>query len=291
MARFELTISRHIARFFARRAKWGAEHYITATGAILVSTIIIMAIFAPWIAPYDPIRPVGDPLTPPCREYILGTDSIGRDVFSRIVYGSRIALQIMILAAMMSLAVGLPLGLISGYVGGPLDRALSLIMDSLYAFPGLILAIAIAYALGPGVINISASIAVIYIPTYFRMIRAEVLSVRESLYVEAAKGLGADTKTILFKYVLPNVLPSVPVVFSLNAADAILTEAGLSFLGLGLPAPTPDWGFDLRSGYLYMPAGYWWIATFSGLMIVLSTLGFSLLGEGINEILNPRLER
>ena len=162
-------------------------------------------------------------------------------------------------------------------------------MDSIYSFPSLILAIAIAAMLGPGIINIAISIAVVYIPTYFRMVRGQTLSVKEELYVEAARSLGARAATILRLYVFPNVIPSVVVVFSLNIADAILTEAGLSFLGLGLPPPTPDWGFDLSAGRAYLPGGYWWIITFPGMMIALVALGFSMLGEGLNEILNPRL--
>ena len=268
----------------------GPEVYLTLIGAAIIVGIFLLALLAPYIAPYSPIKPVGDPLTPPNSKFIMGTDSIGRDVFSRIVYGSRIAIVIILLSAVFSLVVGVPLGLISGYVGGHVDKILTLVMDSIYAFPGLILAIAIAHVLGPGVVNIALSIAVIYIPTYFRMVRGEVLSVKENLYVEAARAIGAKHTTILFSYILPNVVPSIPIIFSLNAADAILVEAGLSFLGLGLPAPTPDWGFDLKNGHPYLPARCWWPVTFPGLMVVIVTLGFSLFGEGINEILNPRLK-
>jgi len=268
----------------------GPEVYLTLIGAGIIVGIFLLALLAPYIAPYNPIKPVGDPLTPPNSKFIMGTDSIGRDVFSRIVYGSRIAIVIILLSAVFSLVVGVPLGLISGYVGGHVDKILTLVMDSIYAFPGLILAIAIAHVLGPGVVNIALSIAVIYIPTYFRMVRGEVLSVKENLYVEAARAIGAKHTTILFSYILPNVVPSIPIIFSLNAADAILVEAGLSFLGLGLPAPTPDWGFDLKNGHPYLPARCWWPVTFPGLMVVIVTLGFSLFGEGINEILNPRLK-
>jgi len=279
-------ISSITKRIFGRR---GAEYYIAGTGAAIIAVVVLAALLAPFIAPYNPIKTVGKPLTPPNSKYIMGTDSIGRDVYSRILYGSRIALTIILLSASFSLLVGVPLGLVSGYIGGTFDKILVLLMDSIYAFPGLILAIAIAHVLGPGVVNIALSIAVIYIPTYFRMIRGEVLSVKENLYVEAARAIGARDFEILFRYILPNVLPSIPVVFSLNAADAILVEAGLSFLGLGLPAPTPDWGFDLKNGHPYLPAKCWWPVTFPGLMVVLVTLGFSLLGEGINEILNPQL--
>jgi peptide/nickel transport system permease protein len=143
--------------------------------------------------------------------------------------------------------------------------------------------------LGPGMLNVAVAIAVIYIPVYFRLVRSKVLSVKEEVYVEAARSLGAKAFTILGLYVFPNVIPSIVVIFSVNVADSILTEAGLSFLGLGLPPPTPDWGFDLSAGKRFVPSGYWWIITYPGAMIALLTLGFSMLGEGLNEILNPRL--
>ena len=251
-----------------------------------------MAIFAPYIAPYDPTKRVGDLLESPNSRFIMGTDSLGRDIFSRIIYGSRIVLRVTFLSIIISLLCGVPLGLIAGYVGGELDSILSLIMDAMYAFPGLVLAIAIAAALGASEITVSLAIAVIYIPTYFRMIRGHVLSLKESLFIEAAKAIGAKDRTIIFKYIFPNVILSIPIILSLNAADAVLTEAALSFLGLGpVTAPTPDWGMDLRMGHAYLAAKIWWPSTFPGLMIVLLTLGFSLLGEGISDILNPRLRR
>jgi len=233
-----------------------------------------------------PVKMVGEPFG---ASFVLGTDNYGRDVFSRIVHGARTVLAIAILAALMSATVGVPVGLLSGFFGGLPDRVLSLVMDSVYSFPGLILAIAMAALLGPGMLNVAVAIAVIYIPVYFRLVRSKVLSVKEEMYVEAARSLGARALTILLLYVFPNVIPSIVVIFSVNVADSILTEAGLSFLGLGLPPPTPDWGFDLSAGKRFVPSGYWWIITYPGLMIALLTLGFSMLGEGLNEILNPRL--
>ena len=232
------------------------------------------------------VKSVGEPFG---DSFFLGTDNYGRDVLSRIIYGSRTVLGIAILAALMSAAVGIPLGLMSAFFGGSLDRGLSLVMDSIYSFPGLILAIAMAALLGPGMLNIAIAIAVIYVPVYFRLVRSKVLSVKEEMYVEAARSLGASAATILGLYVFPNVIPSIVVIFSVNVADSILTGAGLAFLGLGLPPPTPDWGFDLSAGKRFVPSGYWWIITYPGVMIALLTLGFSLLGEGLNEILNPRL--
>jgi peptide/nickel transport system permease protein len=276
--------------WFARGARWyGAEWYITCAGGAILFVIIAVTILAPYIAPYDPTDFVADPFIAPNSQYLMGTDKLGRDIFSRVVYGAQTIMIVAILSAILSSLGGVPLGLLSGFAGGKLDRALSLVMDSIYSFPGLILAIAMAAMLGPGVINISIAIAVIYIPTYFRMVRGQVLSVKEELYVEAAESLGAPATTILRSYVFPNVIPSVVVVFSLNISDAILTEAGLSFIGLGVPPPTPDWGFDLNAGRPYLPGGRWWLITFPGIMIAIVALGFSLLGEGLNEILNPRL--
>ncbi len=266
----------------------GIERLMLGVGLAIVLLVIGMAIFADVLSPYDPIEIADRPILPPSRGHPLGTDSLGRDVFSRVLHGSRTMLTVVSLSTLISLSVGVPLGLLSGYRGGVFDRALSLVMDSIYAFPGLILAIAVAAMLGPGVYNTAISIAVVYMPTYFRMVRGEVLSLKERTFVEAARALGARDRTILRRYLLPNVLPTILVVFSLNVADAVLTEAGLSFLGLSVPSPTPDWGFDMRNGQRYFLSGYWWLVTFPGLMIILLCVGFSLLGEGLDAILNPR---
>ncbi len=221
--------------------------------------------------------------------YRLGTDNLGRDVTSRLIWGARTVLTVAFLSALLSSSIGVSVGLLSGYIGGSLDRVLSLVMDSLYSFPGLLLAIALAAMLGPGMLNVAVAISVVYIPTFFRVVRGQVLSVKEELYVEAARSLGASSLSILALYVFPNVIPSVVVVFSLNVADAILTEAGLSFIGLGLPPTIPDWGYDVSKGQQFLVAGRWWMVTFPGIMITLVAAGFSLLGEGLSEILNPRL--
>lgn len=220
--------------------------------------------------------------------FVLGTNQIGQDIFSRIIWGTRIALIVGLTSALISFVIGVPLGLISGFIGGPIDRVLTLVMDSLYTFPGLILAIAIAAVLGAGIGNIIVAIAVLYIPTYFRIVRGQTLTVKNELYIEAARSLGTKPLTILTKYIFPNVLPSVVIIFSVNVADAILTEAGLSFIGLGLPPDTPDWGIDLARGQDYLRRA-WWLITFPGAMVSMVTLAFSMLGESLSEILNPRL--
>ena len=190
---------------------------------------------------------------------------------------------------MLSSAIGIPLGLASGFIGGLLDRLLSLVMDSVYSFPGLILAIAFAAMLGPGVVNITLAVSVIYIPTYFRLVRGQTLAIKEEVYVEAARAIGAGRWTILLRYIFPNVIATVVVIFSINIADAIMTEAALSYIGLGLPAGIPDWGMDLSMGKKFLPSGVWWLITFPGAMISLLAVGFTMLGEGLAEILNPRL--
>ncbi len=265
--------------------------YMVISGLAIIIIVALMAVFAPFIAPYDPIKSGKDVLQPPSAEHIMGTDNLGRDVFSRIVFGSRVVLAVVLSASLVSTVIGVPLGLISGYFGGKLDRLLSMLMDSMYAFPGLILAIAIAAVLGPSVFNAVVAISVVYVPTYFRMIRGQTLSIKSLLFVEAAKAAGASDWRIMRKYVFPNLIPTLVVVFSLSVADAILTEAGLSFLGFIVSAPTPDWGFELASGRPYLPAGYWWMITFPGLMVMLLSLGFALVGEGLSEIYAPRRER
>jgi len=220
--------------------------------------------------------------------FALGTNDIGQDILSRMIWGTRIALIIGFSSALISLFIGVPLGLIAGFAGGGFDRVLSLIMDSLYSFPGLILAIAIAAVLGPSILNIIVAISVLYIPTYYRIVRGQTLTVKEEVYIEAAKSIGAKKSEILWRYIFPNVIPSVAIIFSVNVADAILTGAGLSFLGLGLPPTIADWGIDLARGQRFIQTA-WWMITFPGMAIMLVVLSFTLLGEGLTEIFNPKL--
>ncbi|OQY10921.1 MAG: peptide ABC transporter permease [Marinitoga sp. 4572_148] len=284
----EKFLSHKIASFFKDLFKTGTG-WITFIGALILLFYILMAIFAPQLAPYNPIQRVGKALSAPNSTFIFGTDNLGRDIFSRIMYGARIALSIAFISVGFASVFGIPLGLLSGYIGGPFDRILTLIMDAIYSFPGLILAIAIAAVLGPGMVNIALSIAVVYTPTYFRVIRNQVSAIKNELYVEGAKAIGAKNWEILFKYILPNVLPSVVVVLSMNLADAIMTEAGLSFLGLGIAPPTPDWGYDLSNGQRFVLSRAWWGILYPGMAIITIVLGFSLFSEGLNELLNPTI--
>jgi peptide/nickel transport system permease protein len=282
--------ARLLAGFVEAHRRYGAEWWILLAGVAVVAAVITMAIL-PWVfAPFDALdQQTGPQLAPPGGAHPFGTDNLSRDVLSRVIYGARTILGVAFAAAFGSALIGIPIGLLSGFVGGPLDRVLSLVMDSLYSFPGLILAIAFAAMLGPGVVNITLAVAVIYIPTYYRLVRGQTLSIKEEVYVEAARAIGARRGTILLQYIFPNVIATVVVIFSLNVADAIMTEAALSYIGLGLPAGIPDWGMDLSMGKKFLPSGVWWMITFPGLAIMVLALGFTMMGEGLAEILNPRL--
>jgi len=274
----------------ASLTKKGWPGWTVLIGLIIVISIVVMTILAPYISPYDPNALNTGPLFgPPCLAHPFGTNHLGQDMFSRVLWGGSTMLQVALLSVLICFVVGVPIGLFSSYIGGTLDKVISLIMDSIYAFPGLILAIAIAVMLGRGVVNIALSIAVIYIPSYFRIVRSQVLTIKEMTYVEAARAIGAKKRTILARYILPNVIPSIVTVATINFADAILTAAGLTFLGWGVEVDVPDWGWDLYYGRQYLPSKAWWIILFPGLMIILLALGFTFIGEGLSEILNPRL--
>jgi peptide/nickel transport system permease protein len=269
----------------------GSAGYVTMAGLTIVLAIVYMTAVSWWIVPYDPTTlDVGPYGAPPSAEFPLGTTSLGQDLLSRTIAGGGIMLQVALLSVLVCFSIGVPLGLGASYRGGYADKVVSLVMDSIFAFPGLVLAIAIAAMLGPGVVNMALAIAVVYIPSYFRVVRSQVLSVKELAYVEAAIVMGARDRDILLRYVLPNVLPSAIVVMSINFADAILTAAVLTFVGLGLPGSVPDWGWDLTFGSHQYISGKWWVITYPGVMIVILALGFTLAGEGLNEILTPRLK-
>ena len=273
--------------------KRGSAGWMTIIGSVIVSSMISMTVLGPWISPYDPTaRPSPPPNpSPPSADFPLGTNLLGQDMLSRVLSGGSIMLQVALLSVLFCFIIGVPIGLLSSYAGGVLDKVFTLVMDSFYAFPGMVLAIAIAAMMGRGVVNMALSIAVVYVPSYFRIVRSQVLTIKELPYTEAARAAGARGRTILLRYILPNVVPSIVVVATVNFADAILTAAGLTFVGLGVTIDVPDWGWDLTKGRQLLPSGAWWVITFPGIMIVLLALGFTLIGEGLSELLNPRLEQ
>jgi len=262
---------------------------------------IVLAIFAPLISPYafDQYASGGvrfAQLQHPSSQHLMGTTVQSTDVIARVIWGTRTELKVVVISLAMSLAVGVPLGLFSGYFGGKLDRVLVLIMDALFAFPYLLLAIVIAFLLsnsvGKGVLTAAIAITVAYIPLYFRVVRNHVISLKEEPYVEAARALGARPFRIIRKYVFFNVVQNVPPIATLNAADAILTLAALGFLGYGIqPTEAAEWGYDIQRAVSDAASGIWWTGLFPGLAIVLLVTGLTLLGEGLNETMNPVLRR
>ena len=275
----------------------GVPRWILISGVAIVVFFVVLAVFAPLIAPYGFDQVSADGVRfprqgPPDGQNLFGSTVQATDVLSRVVWGSRTAIEVVVLAVVFSLVIGVPLGLVSGYMGGRLDRALVLVTDALFAFPYLLLAIVIAFLLsdsvGQGVFTAAIAITVVYIPQYFRVVRNHVISIREESYVEAARALGAPRWTIIRRYVFYNVVQNVPVIATLNAADAILTLAALGFLGYGIqPTEAAEWGYDLQRAIDDAGAGIWWTGLFPGLAIVLLVTGFTLVGEGLNDVINP----
>jgi peptide/nickel transport system permease protein len=265
-------------------------------GLTITIIFLLIAVFAPvfqaWGWLQSPTESLINPIhEPPSLSHWFGTSRQGYDVLSRTLFGSQAALQVVVLATALSLVIGVPLGLVSGYLGGRLDRVLLFLMDTIYTLPGLLLSVTLAFVVGRGILNAAIAISIAYIPQYYRVVRNHTVSVKTELFIEAAQAMGASTWTVLSRYLFFNVIQSVPVLFTLNAADAILTLGGLGFLGLGLPEEVPEWGHDLRQALEALPTGVWWTTLFPGLTMTLMVVGLSLLGEGLNEFVNPRLRR
>ena len=282
------------------RRIWRGTHRtarrIIVAGGFITLIFLVLAIAAPLIAPFGEAEFQGIPqLHSPNSDHLFGTTNLRYDVMSRVIFGARLAFEVVALSTVFAMVLGVPLGLIAGYTGRKLDRVLVLIMDAMYAFPSLLLAIVVAFALrrwvGQGVPAAALSISVIYIPQYFRVVRNHTLSVREETFVEAARAMGARRTTIMGRYIFQNVIQSVPVIFTLNAADAILTLAALGFLGYGVPIPKAEWGYDISKAISDAANGFWWTSLFPGLAILLLVTGLTLLGEGINDVVNPLLRR
>ncbi len=278
--------------FFITLPRFGAGGKMVIVGATIVAILVVMTALSPAIAPHDPTAlSVGPANSAPSWSFPMGTNRLGQDILSRMIAGGATMMEVAALSVLICFLVGVPLGLVAGYSRRMVDSPLSLLMDSLYAFPGLVLAIAIAAVLGRGVVNLSIAIAVVYIPTYFRVVRSQVLTIKELPFVEAVKVEGGGTLNVLFRQIFPNVLPSIAVIASINVADSVITEAGLTYLGLGVNVAAPDWGFDIYYGYQSLLAGAWWTVLFPGLMVVLLSGGFTFIGEGLSEVLSPRLRR
>lgn len=280
---------RSSSRFFSflRRARRSPQGI---SGAAIVIIFALVAFGGPAMAPYSPTQmTMSKRLTPPSAEFILGTDDFGRDVYSRILYGAGASFQVGILSVGIALGVGTLLGLLAGYRGGRIDGVLMLTMDVLFAFPAVLLAIAIMALLGANLNNVILAIGIVNVPVFVRLTRGSVLSVRSLPYIEAAQCIGVPAPRIAFRHILPNILAPLIVQTSLTVAAAILTEAALSYLGLGNPPPAPSWGNILSSTYGFIETRPWPMI-FSGLAIMLAVLGFNLLGDGLRDVLDPTLK-
>lgn len=286
-----------------RMARW-----FVIVGMIITLMFAVLAIFSDQIAPYEADQyryEVGNTAAgeaefeqlprrvAPSAEYPFGTTSARFDVLSRIIHGAKLAFAVVALSTVLAMGIGVPLGLLSGYAGGRLDRVLVFVTDAIYAFPPLILAIIFAFVLqrylDPGLFTAAVAVGATYIPQYFRVIRNHTMSVKEETFVEAARSLGAKPRTIVGRYVFFNVIQSVPVIFTLNAADGVLTLASLGFLGFGVEYPAAEWGLDVSRAISDAVSGFWWTAFFPGMALTVLVTGLTLVGEGLNDIINPLL--
>ena len=279
----------------------GLARWMLVIGIVLAGVFVVCALFAPWLAPYGFAQSAADGVrfpkaAPPSGDHWFGTDRLFFDVFSRTIWGARTALEVVATSIVLCVVIGVPLGLASGYYGDWFDRILVLIMDAMFAFPSFLLAIVFSFLLtglfGGSVLAVSMSLTAIYIPQYFRVVRNTTVSAKEATYVEAARAIGAGDGVIMRRYLFGNVIQSVPVLGTLNAADAIGTLAGLGFLGLGIQSTdAAEWGHDLNRALSDAASGVWWTGLYPGLAIVLLVTGLTLVGEGLNETLNPTLRR
>jgi peptide/nickel transport system permease protein len=284
------------------RQSVGLQRGMLVVGLVITALFIFVAIFAPVIAPYgfaqlrDASGPFGSQ-QPPSPAHIWGTTVGGYDVYSRVLWGAQTAILVIIVAVILSIFAGIFLGLISGYFGGWLDRVLVVILDAVFAFPSLLLAILVAIAISGGQSNLwggimaaAISITVVYIPQYFRVIRSEAVRIKAEAYVESAKVIGASNSRIMFRHVFRNSTRTLPLIFTLNSSEAVLTLAGLGFLGFGIePTSAAEWGYDLNKALADVTSGIWWTAVYPGVAIVLAVLGITLVGESLNDLADPRL--
>lgn len=277
-------------RLFSQASKVSSQMMVV--GIVITLIFVLAALLASLLQAsgivQNPMEALANPIhQPPSAAHWFGTSRQGYDVFARTLFGSQAALQVVVLATLLSLVVGVPIGMISGYRGGWLDRTLLFLMDTIYTLPSLLLSVTLAFVVGQGVWNAAIALSIAYVPQYYRVVRNHTVSVKTELFIEAAQAMGASTWRVLTRYLFFNVIQSVPVLFTLNAADAVLVLGGLGFLGLGLPEGTPEWGRDLQYALDALPTGIWWTALFPGLALTLLVVGLSLVGEGLNELINP----
>lgn len=256
-------------------------------GLVVLVLFVMVGIFAPWIAPMDPLEISTNRRAAPSFDHWLGTDELGRDILSRVIYGSRVSLRVGLVAISIALGCGSVLGMIAGFAGGWIDSIIMRLTDIMLAFPGILLAIAVVAVLGPSLFNVMIAVGIESIPAYVRTARGSTLAVKEMEYVTAARTSGSSTARIIFRQVLPNVAGPLIVLSTIGIAGSILSAAGLSYLGLGAQPPTPEWGAMLSSARAFVRDA-WWIATFPGIAIMIVVLALNLVGDGLRDILDPR---
>jgi peptide/nickel transport system permease protein len=265
------------------------RHKSAVVGMCIMVLLIIAAVFAPIVAPQDPTQISRDVLKPPSRHHWMGTDNLGRDILSRVVFGTRVSLQMGFIAVAIAASVGTTIGVLAGSYGGLVDNVFMRFIDALMALPGILLALSVAATLGPGLHNAMIAVGIAWIPSFARIVRSSVLQVKEMPYIEAARSAGSGDARLIWRHVLPNALTPVLVLCSLGIASAILIGAALSFLGVGAKPPTPEWGIMLSDGRQFMRSA-WWIMVFPGLAITITVLAANLVGDGLRDVLDPRMK-
>ena len=262
---------------------------LAVVGLGIFLAVILISLLGPWISPYDPnVTNSAELIKPPSAAHWMGTDELGRDVFSRIIDGTRISLVVGVIAVFIAMALGSLLGLVAGYWRGQIDNVIMSVMDSIWAFPTLILALAITAALGPSLTNVTIAIGLVFTPGFARLVRGMVLTVREREYIQSARSIGLNDWEIIGRYIWPNITPTIIVQASLNAAQAIIAEASLSFLGLGIQPPAASWGSMLKAGYPYLEMAEW-LSIFPGLAILITVLGLNFLGDGLRDAMDIKI--
>jgi peptide/nickel transport system permease protein len=265
------------------------RHKAAVAGGCILVISILSAIFAPLLAPYDPIAmELSATLSPPSVSHLLGTDSFGRDILSRVIFGGRVSLFIGLTSVGWAALVGVPLGLIAGYFGGMLGNLLMRVVDALLSFPPILLAIAISASMGGGQATVIFALGLIYVPVFARLMRGSTLSLREEVFVMAAQSYGAPSGTIILRHILPNMVGIIVVQATIGFSSAIISEATLSFLGLGVPPPLPSWGRDLSDARGYLRDA-WWLVMVPAVTIIINVLGINFLGDGLRDALDPRM--
>lgn len=261
---------------------------LTLTGFAIVALVVLVGLLAPVLAPYDPNEMnIPARLQAPGAEHLFGTDEMGRDILSRVMYGARISIAVGVIIVAVSAAIGIVLGSISGYFGGRADQAVLAVTDMILAFPSMVLALALTAAMGPGLLNTMLAVIIVRIPMYTRLMRGQVLAAKEQQYVRAARTFGEKPFWIVVRHIVPNCLTPLMVQMTLGIGDAILIAASMSFIGLGAQPPTPEWGAMISTARVYA-IDQWWYAAFPGLSILITIMGFNLIGDGIRDILDPR---